>query len=69
MSSIETTPALVARVYERLARNVEVARRRLERPLTYAEKIFLGHFADPESESLEPGRSRSASLIPSSSPI
>jgi aconitate hydratase len=57
MSSIETTPALVARVYERLARNVEVARRRLERPLTYAEKIFLGHFADPESESLEPGRS------------
>jgi aconitate hydratase len=44
-------------VYERLARNVEVARGRLERPLTYAEKVFLGHFADPEREALEPGRS------------
>jgi aconitate hydratase len=57
MSSVETTPALVAGVYERLARNVEVARGRLERPLTYAEKVFLGHFADPEREALEPGRS------------
>ena len=57
MSSIETTPALVARVYECLTHNVEVARRRLERPLTYAEKIFLGHFADLEGEALEPGRS------------
>jgi aconitate hydratase len=57
MPSIETTPALVAGVYERLIRNIEVVRRRLERPLTYAEKIFLGHFADPEREALEPGRS------------
>ncbi|HEY5656708.1 MAG TPA: aconitase family protein, partial [Myxococcota bacterium] len=57
MSSIETTPALVARVYERLAANVAVARKRLKRPLTYAEKIFLGHLSDPEREALEPGRS------------
>jgi aconitate hydratase len=57
MSSIETTPDFVARVYERLARNVEIARGRVGRPLSYAEKIFLGHLADPEREELEPGRS------------
>jgi aconitate hydratase len=57
MPVIETTPELVGSVYERLERNVEAIRRRLERPLSYAEKIFLGHLADPESASLEPGRS------------
>jgi aconitate hydratase len=57
MSSIETTTDLIAGVYERLARNVEIARGRLGRPLSYAEKIFLGHLADPAREALEPGRS------------
>jgi len=57
MPVIETTPTLVQRVYETISRNVETARRRLGRPLTYAEKVFLGHLADPEGEELEPGRS------------
>jgi len=57
MPSIETTTAFAAGVYERLARNVAIARKRLARPLSYAEKIFLGHLADPERELLEPGRS------------
>jgi len=57
MSVIETTPELVRSVYERLAQNVETARRRLGRPLTYAEKVFLGHLADPEGETLGPGKS------------
>jgi aconitate hydratase A / 2-methylisocitrate dehydratase len=57
MTEIETTPALVERVYDTLARNVATARRRLARPLTYAEKIFLGHLADPEAAEIEPGRS------------
>ena len=57
MIAIETTPQLVSRVYETLIRNVEIARERKGRPLTYSEKVFLGHLADPEHEDLEPGRS------------
>jgi len=57
MTSIDTTPQLVRAVYERLERNVAVIRRRLGRPLTYADKVFLGHLDDPENEDLEPGKS------------
>ena len=57
MPSIDTTAALVRGVYDRLERNLEIVRRRLGRPLTYAEKVFLGHLADPEGEELEPGTS------------
>ena len=52
MPTIETTRELVGSVYARLERNLAVVRRRLGRPLTYAEKIFLGHLADPESAAL-----------------
>ena len=56
MPAIETTPALVRRVYETLASRLQVARRRLGRPLTYAEKVFLGHLADVETQELDPGQ-------------
>ncbi|MEE8474130.1 MAG: aconitate hydratase [Myxococcota bacterium] len=57
MPAIETTPELVRGVYSALERHLDVIRRRLDRPLTYAEKIFLGHMADPEGAELEPGSS------------
>jgi len=57
MPIIETTPELVASVYERLERNLETVRGRLGRPLTYAEKILLGHLQDPAGAELEPGSS------------
>ena len=57
MSNIETTHALVARVYERLEKNLEIARSRLGHPFSCAEKVFLGHLADPEHEDLEAGES------------
>jgi aconitate hydratase len=56
MPAIETTPELVRSVYERLERGVAVARRRLERPLSYAEKVLFGHLADPEGSEWAPGR-------------
>ena len=56
MPAIETTPALVSRVYDTLASRTLIARRRLVRPLTYAEKVFLGHLADPEKQELDPGQ-------------
>ena len=57
MPAIETTPALVERVYQTLARNVAKVRKRLNRPLTYAEKVFYGHLAEPDTAELEPGAS------------
>ncbi len=57
MPEIETTPALVRRSYGTLARNLETLRARLARPLSYAEKVFLGHLADPGNAPLEPGKS------------
>jgi len=57
MPTIETTPDFVRAVHDRLERNVAIIRRRLGRPLTYAEKVFLGHLDDAENEALEPGKS------------
>jgi aconitate hydratase len=57
MLEIESTPAMASRVYKTLARNLEVVRRRLGRPLTLSEKVLLGHLEDPVSAELEPGHS------------
>ena len=57
MVAIESTPAMAARVYETLARNLEVVRGRLGRPLTLADKALLGHLDDPNTGDLEPGGS------------
>ena len=57
MLEIESTPAMAARVYATLARNLEIVRRRLARPLTLADKVLLGHLDDPACQPLEPGRS------------
>ena len=53
----ETTPALVGSAYDRLAENLDIVRERLGRPLTYAEKVLLGHLADPRTQELDPGES------------
>ena len=51
-----TTPVeLVHALYERLPTRVDVARRRLGRPLTYSEKILIAHADDPETVGLERG--------------
>ena len=57
MVTIESTPEMAARVYETMARNLEVVRRRLGRPLTLADKVLLGHLDDPENQEMEPGKS------------
>src|SRR5437660_1175091 len=55
-----STPVeLVEEVYGRLPQRVEIGRRRLGRPLTLAEKILVGHLADPEGQELERGRAYS----------
>ena len=57
MADIETTPALIARVYERTAFSLAVVRKRLGRPLTFAEKVLYGHLDRPEAAELEAGSS------------
>ncbi len=57
MPTIESTPKFVAAVYDRIERNLARIRDRLERPLTYAEKILLGHLDDPGDADLRPGES------------
>src|SRR5256885_1314245 len=51
-----TTPvALVEEVYGRYPERVAVGRRRLGRPLTYAEKVLFAHAEDPHTIGLERG--------------
>jgi aconitate hydratase len=57
MSAIETTPELVKETYSKINANLEIIRERLNRPLTYAEKILLGHLDDPKNQELNAGDS------------
>ena len=57
MVTIESTPEMVAKVYETMERNLAIVRRRLGRSLTLADKVLLGHLDDPERQEMEPGRS------------
>jgi aconitate hydratase len=57
MIEIETTPRAAARLYEAMARNLAVIRRRTDRPLTLADKVLLGHLDTPETQEIEPGHS------------
>jgi aconitate hydratase len=50
MASIESTPELVKKVYETTRARLAVVRARLNRPLTFGEKIIFGHLDDPKQE-------------------
>ncbi len=55
--NVESTAEFVAEVYQKMERNLEVVRSRLNRPLTLADKVVLGHLDDPETAELERGQS------------
>ncbi len=57
MTAIETTPELVRKSYARTNENLAIVRKRLGRPLTFAEKILLGHLDDPKGQDLVAGES------------
>jgi aconitate hydratase A / 2-methylisocitrate dehydratase len=57
MPTIESTPEMAAKVYETMERNLAIVRRRLDRPLTLADKVLLGHLDDPAHQDMEPGKS------------
>ena len=60
MVAIESTPDMVARTYSTTAKNLDVVRRRLGRPLSLADKLLLGHLDDPGGQDLAQGESQLA---------
>ena len=57
MVQIESTPEFVSEAYGRMRDRLSVARRRVARPLTLADKILYSHLDDPEGADLVPGES------------
>ena len=57
MAVIDSTPEYVSNVYATMRRNLEVVRRRLDRPLGLADKLVLSHLDDPAGQEMVPGRS------------
>ncbi len=55
--SVATTPELVQATFERLKKNIEIIRKRLNRPMTLAEKIVYGHLKNPNDQDLTAGKS------------
>ena len=45
----------VRAAYEKMEQRLRVVRERLGRPLTFTEKVLLGHLDDPANAALEPG--------------
>ncbi|MEI8023125.1 MAG: aconitate hydratase, partial [Actinomycetota bacterium] len=56
-SSAGTPIELVTTVYSKLAKNVALGRKRLDRPLTLTEKILINHLCKPAKQELERSRS------------
>jgi aconitate hydratase len=57
MPQIETTPGFVENAYDKVRRNLEIVRERLGRPLSYTEKVLLGHLDDAKGQELSAGES------------
>jgi aconitate hydratase len=43
--------------YKKMSQNLDIVRKRLSRPLTYAEKILYSHLDDPQNQDIERGKS------------
>ena len=54
---VDSTPELVESTYRKMEERLKTVRQRLNRPLTYAEKVLLGHLHDPAKAELTPGES------------
>ena len=57
MITVKSTAEMVAKVYATMARNIEIVRRRLNKPLTLADKVLLGHLDDAENQDMVAGQS------------
>ncbi|MEN8141188.1 MAG: aconitate hydratase [Thermodesulfobacteriota bacterium] len=56
MTNIDSSSTFIEAVYQRMASNLTSVRERLNRPLTFAEKLLYGHLDDAASAELSPGK-------------
>src|SRR5712691_5641579 len=56
MFTIYSTPEFVSSFYETMTGKLAQVRRRLNRPLSLAEKVLLAHLDDPDTTELVPGQ-------------
>ena len=56
-AQVASSAEFVRNAYKKIDENLKIVRRRLNRPLTYAEKVLLGHLADAENAELLSGES------------
>ncbi len=54
--TIESTPEWVSGVYSTMSRRLDEARKRLNRPLTFAEKVLFSHLDNPAKQEFAPGQ-------------
>ena len=57
MTDLHSTPRFVSKVYETMNQNLRIVRKKLDRPLTLADKILLSHLDDPENQEMIAGKS------------
>ena len=55
MVTIESTAEFTTQTYERMSERLEIVRKRLNRPLSLAEKVLLSHLDDPGNQEIVPG--------------
>ena len=55
MVTIEATPDFAIQTYERMTERLGIVRKRLDRPMSLAEKVLLSHLDDPENQRIAPG--------------
>lgn len=55
--SVDSTPAFIEAVYKKMDANIQTVRKRLNRPLTYGEKILYGHLDNAADAELKAGSS------------
>ena len=56
MNAPQETVALARKVYESLPARIAEMRKKLGRPLTYAEKVVFSHLDDPARQELDAGK-------------
>src|ERR1041385_2542134 len=54
---IASSPAFVKKTYDAMRQRLAVVRKRLNRPLTLAEKLLYSHLDKPETAELQRGKS------------
>src|SRR5262245_60238681 len=57
MPAVASTPEMAERIYSSMEKRLAVARPRLGKALTLADKILLGHLDDPAGQELDAGKS------------